>query len=1348
MTPPPTQVEAVEQPTRKKTSFALQIKEETTKRNWGRKKAKQAHRECNEQMLSVARGLKAKAKAMKKIHQQVEKRQTRRDNKANGSAVMDSGTTSTVIRPEDAKHVTDTKIPSNKIFTVATGEQARGGNQALLRNGLRGVAAQAELVPTLKHNSLISTSKLADADYHTVFTPTEVLVYDGEVQANKIPVWKGWRDSSTGMWRVPLVNDVKNVNTDTAIMTEDQMNDILKNKIQSVHSLPSKEESIKYLHAALGFPTKETLLAASRSGFLASWPGMNVRNINRHFPESIETQKGHMRHQRKGLRSTKTPAVKPGVTAKELADLEIEKKTLRAKEKDIYVDIWDEKEIIYTDQTGQFPHTSSRKNKYLMVMYYIDGSYIMMEPMTSRKENEMIRAYEVLIGRLKERGFYPKKQMLDNEISKEYRKAIIAQEIVPERVPKEAHRRNAAEKAIQIGKSHIKSCLAGCDPSFPMHLWDRLLPQIELTCNLLRPANANTNVSAYQYLYGNHDYNRMPLHPLGCAVQAFIEPGKRRSWEEHSKDGWYVGTSNEHYRTYNVWIKQTRAVQNTDTCFFQHHYITKPTITKSDIVHNAATNLIDALKGNLAAAHDETELEALERLAKIFEEATKRSSGVLEETGEVPRVERPETEQEGASPRVRTDTSAPTATATAPIATAPKPPAQPNRPSGVPNLIEPDDSDSEDEEDEASDGEDSITDTPRYNTRAQTTKHKQFNSNVTRDAILSALEMSFETLCPAQLASRRFPLQVLCDIAGAVMDDETGEMLEYRHLLKRPKYKDTWSKAFGNEIGRLAQGMPGRVEGTNTFFFIPYDKVPSDRKKDVTYARICCNVRPEKVNEPNRCRITVGGDRINYPFEVATPTADLLTVKLLLNSVISTEGARFCSVDIKNFYLCTPMERYEYVRMNLADFPDDVIEHYKLKEIANKDGMVFVEIRRGMYGLPQAGLIAQELLEKRLNKHGYHQSMRTPGLWTHKTRPVQFSLVVDDFGIKYVGEENLEHLIGILRDHYTISIDRKGSRYIGIDFDWDYENREVHLSMLGYVKKALKRFNHAVPNKPQNQPYPHVPPNYGAKVQYSAPDDTSPVLDKANKRYIQEVTGTFLYYARAIDSTMLTALSAIASEQSSPTENTMTKVKQFLDYAASQEDAVVTYKASDMKLAVHSDASYLSEPKSRSRAGGHHYLTQKDNETAVDNGAVLNLSQVIKAVMSSAAEAETGALFLNAKLAVPIRHTLEELGHPQGRTPIQTDNSTAYGIVNNKIQPKQTKAMDMRFYWLKDREAQNFFQFHWKPGKNNMADYWTKHHAAIHHANIRPQILSRPNVLEKLRQRLSSSLNQATARVC
>jgi hypothetical protein len=965
----------------------------------------------------------------------------------------------------------------------------------------------------------------------------------------------------------------------------------------------------------------------------------------------------------------------------------------------------------------------------------MDGSYIMMEPMKSRHENEMIRVHNILIERLKTRGFHPKKQMLDNEISKAYQKAIENHGMEVEKVPKEAHRRNAAEKAIQTAKNHLKAILAGCDKSFPMHLWDRLLPQAELTCNLLRPANSNPNISAHQYVHGNHNYDKHPLHPLGCKVQAFNDTKTRRSWEENSKDGYYVGTSMHHHRTYNVWIKTTRAIQNTDTVYFQHTYITKPTVTKADIVADAATKLIKAIKGNYAAVHNETELDALDRLAQIFLDATKKLSGTEIETTpeeQVPRVQtNPTTQQQKTNhteppPRVRTVDN------------------------DLPHLIPADDSEDETNgNDTSTDDEDNEYEPPpAYHTRAQAAKHKTFHSNVTREAILTAVEMSFKQLNPAKLAQRQFPLQVLCEIAGAVMDDETGELMEYRQLMKNTKYKETWGRAFGNEIGRLAQGIPDRVKGTNTFFFIKQNQIPNDRTKDVTYARICCNVRPEKINEPNRCRITVGGDRINYPYEVATPTADLLTVKLLINSIISTVGAKFCSIDIKNFYLCTPLKRFEYVRMHLADFPSDVIAQYNLTDIANKDGMVFVEIRKGMYGLPQAGLLAQELLEQRLNKHGYFQSTRTPGLWTHKWRPVQFTLVVDDFGIKYVGDDNLQHLASILREHYDISIDKTGTRYIGIQFDWDYERREVHLSMPGYVTKALKRFQHPTPSKPQNQPHPHIPPKYGAKVQYNEPEDTSPQLNKEATRFIQEVTGTFLFYARAIDSTMLTALSTLASEQARPTEKTMSKCKQFLDYAASQEDAIVTYKASDMKLAIHSDASYLSEPKARSRAGGHFFLTKKHNDTHPDNGAIHNVAKIIKSVMSSAAEAELGALFINAKLAIPMRHTLEEMGHPQYKTPIQTDNSTAHGVVNGKIQPKQTKAMDMRFYWLKDRATQNFFQFHWKPGKNNLADYWTKHHAAIHHTNIRSQILSRPSVITKLRIRLTKALKHAAARVC
>jgi hypothetical protein len=107
--------------------------------------------------------------------------------------------------------------------------------------------------------------------------------------------------------------------------------------------------------------------------------------------------------------------------------------------------------------------------------------------------------------------------------------------------------------------------------------------------------------------------------------------------------------------------------------------------------------------------------------------------------------------------------------------------------------------------------------------------------------------------------------------------------------------------------------MPGRAKGTDTIFFIPCNNVPRERAKDVTYGLITCLIRPEKNDEPNRTRLVAGGDRVHYPFDAGTPTADLLTMKLLLNRVISTPGARFFTIDIKNFYLCTPMSRYKYM---------------------------------------------------------------------------------------------------------------------------------------------------------------------------------------------------------------------------------------------------------------------------------------------------------------------------------------------------------------------------------------------------------------------------------------------------
>jgi hypothetical protein len=192
--------------------------------------------------------------------------------------------------------------------------------------------------------------------------------------------------------------------------------------------------------------------------------------------------------------------------------------------------------------------------------------------------------------------------------------------------------------------------------------------------------------------------------------------------------------------------------------------------------------------------------------------------------------------------------------------------------------------------------------------------------------------------------------------------------------------------------------------------------------------------------------------------------------------------------------------------------------------------------------------------------------------------------------------------------------------------------------MLDYVPEALIQSQHMPPAMPQHQPYPHVKPVYGAIKQYVGTIDTSPPLSKEDKKYVQEVVGTFLYYAQCIDSTMLTALGFIATQQANPTKNTMNKVKQFLDYAFAPSHAIVTYQASDMVLAAHSDASYLLDTNACSQAGGHFFMSSNTPHPH-NNRTVLTIAQIIKAVMSSAAEAEIRVLYINCWEAVPACHT-------------------------------------------------------------------------------------------------------------
>jgi len=1239
-------------------------------------------------------------------------------------------------------------------------------------------------------SSLISVGKLADDDTVSIFNKDGVSVFKEEdvlIKCKGIPLLVGARDER-GRYRVPLVQQRGQWQPRKPSKKAQRALE----KANSVYDLPSTEQAIKWMHAVCGYPVKSTWLKAIKAGNFIGWPMLTEKNVNKYYPETVETPKGHLNQSRKNVRSTK---------AKPLEEYANKHKLEGKKEKDVYIKVYDAKETIYSDQTGAFPTRSRSGNKYIMVMVDIDSNAILVEPMKSRKDAEMIRAYNALMLRLTRAGIMPAKHVLDNEVSENMKEHIRDKyKLKLELVPPGCHRRNAAEVAIRNFKSHFLSVLAGVAEDFPPSLWDKLLPQTEITLNLLRQSNATPTVSAYAHLSGPFDYNKMPLAPMGCKAQIHEKSNQRGTWSYHTIDGWYIRTSPEHYRTHICTTKDTKSERLTDTVQLQHKHITNPTLTHADKLMKALADSIKVLKGKGITTSQQ--MKDLETIIKDTQHQVKSNPQSMNNNAhgtistQVPRVEdQPARSRMESVPRVnpmvtnsdniritRSMSSINSSSNTArpsinnvinnnsniqsAIVKESVPTSSVNKKSNKAKLarvrklrklakivasnttINNEGPASRTRAKVAEQQE--LAAPPAANTRAQTkaksreskipkptprylksTKNSRLRSQQGTASLANNINKRKTLL---KLNKRISKLENEVHQALAVMDEDTGKMLNYRSLLKIPKFRKIWSRSASNEFGRLANGVGGRIKNpTNTIKFICEQDIPKNRKKDVTYGQMVCTVRPEK-EEKERSRFVAGGDQTNFPGEVATPTADMLVAKILMNSVVSTKGARFMTMDISNFYLNTPMSRPEYIRIRISDIPDEIIKEYNLKEKVTTNGSIYIQVNKGMYGLPQAGLMANELLEKRLNKKGYYQSKLVPGLWKHKTRPIAFALTVDDFAVKYVGKEHALHLKSVLEQHYKITTDWTGTRYIGMTLDWDYEKRQVHVSMPGYVQKALKQFGHVWNGKKQHAPFPSAPIKYGAKKQYATEESTAPELDKQGKKFIQQVCGKFLYLGRAVDSTLLCPISAIASQSSKPTEDTMKQAKQLLDYLASQEEAVITYNSSDMVLGVHSDASYLSEPKARSRAGGHFFLSNNSN-IPTNNGAILNIAHIIKHVMTSATEAELAALYIMAREAVYIRIILEELGHKQPPTPLQTDNAMADAVVNGKIQPKRTKAMDMRLHWLRDRECQQQFRIYWRPGKLNYADYWTKHHAAKHHKNIRSEYLTPHIVVEMLRMK-------------
>ena len=1228
---------------------------------------------------------------------------------------------------------------------------------------------------SLASGSLLSVGQICDHNCTAIFTDTAVHMYktpDIKITPLQPPIFSGTRDAPTQ----PLYNIKLPISESPAHAIN-----LLQIQSSNAIKLPYLHDRIAFYHGTLFSPVISTWIKATDAEYLHSFPALTSKQIRSYRPHSQATTLGHQHAQRSNLRSTRknlqafnasspTPQSlhiipddepEPATYSQVLQTAPPTTQPMQPSYQErpghrthhIYAECQTITGKVGSDQTGRFIVPSTTGNNYIFVLYDYDSNSIHAEPIPNRKQESIKNAYEKVLRLLQRRGLRPKLHRLDNEASQLLKDFMTDEDVDYQLTPAGLHRRNWAERAIQTFKNHFIAGLCSTHPDFPLNLWDQLLPQATLTLNLLRPSRVNPKLSAYAQIHGPFNFEKTPLAPPGIKVLAHEQAEGRESFAVHSYRGYYLGPCLNHYRCYRVYCPATNSSRIANTVDWFPHNLKMPTATSTDILIATAKDLTSALRQTehnpLVPPPDTQTRKALQTLTDIFSNKISPSQNT---DVPLPRVRFAESTKLPSQPANANLPRVPNITPQAPATLPRVPSAQPVM--TTENFFD-------------------LTSTNRRKRRQKNRAANKTKAETESPKTPTAPKAKVPTppivpppAPPAQRQSSRIPrptkkydfeinfatttvklppkLQHILDNEitrasdptihplmklNAVLNAETGKLEEYRTLLKGVD-KILWERGCSKEVARLAQGRKdGSVKGTETLHFIDADQLPAG--KIPTYLRICANHRPQK-EDPYRVRWTVGGNLIVYLGETYTPTADQTTAKILFNNVVSTPGATFFCLDLANFYLETPFthpSQYEYIWIPAWAIPDDIMDEYNLRPLI-KNGRILAEIRTGMYGLPQAGRMAYIKLIKHLAEDGYIPTGNTPGLFRHITRPTIFNLVVDDFGCMVIGDTHAEHLINTLRKNYDVTIDREGKIFCGIHLKWNYEGkRNVRLSIPKYVDKARAILGHEAPKRPQHSPHPYSAPQYGKHIQYAKLTSNENKLTPTQLHYCQTFCGLFNYYSQSIDTTMKQPVNSIAAAVSTSSwKDIKFRIDQFLDYAATHPNAEIQYDASAMHLWIHSDASYLNESKARSRNSGYFYLSDKPklpithtDPPPMHNAPVHVNSKIIDAVMSSVQESETGSGFINAKDAIPMRTTLEEMGRKQGPTPIQFDNKCAVGILTDTMCQRRSKAMDMRFYWLRDRVRQLQFFIYWARGPNNKADYASKNHPTKHHIAVRPQ---------------------------
>ena len=790
------------------------------------------------------------------------------------------------------------------------------------------IACEAHIVPEFSC-SLISTGVLTDAGY--IVKHDSKHVYVSNKQGDTL--LQGDRDNNTGLWYF-------NISTKQDDITNTPTYKATPAAIYPTNILKTKKHIAQWYHECFSATPIPTFLDAVANNRI-SLPNLTAAMVRQLRP-TIATFKGHLDQKRQGLDSTKI-------------DTDIESPTISTSPQsssNIYMDyIKIDDATLHVDLSGKLPITSRSGYNYVLIMYNVDTNYIKAIPQKSRDAAEYIRVYNNALDFWKSHSITPQFVRIDNETSQDLEKYLRAQEtpITIEKCPPGMHRTSGAERHMRTWKNHFLSTLITCDDDFPLDLWDELLPQMEITLNCLRESPLSPTISAWEHVHQQkYNFSSHPLVPPGMKICIFDNPTERASFAPHCHTGFYLGPALDHYRCYRVYTITTRARRITDTIgFLPDDEFFQPCTALNDAVQTAIdilgkfTPMAEAIHSPEIATSIDTIMENLQNI-----KATLNIDDLIAPPGFDPLLPI----IEGAE--------------VVPIREGVEQAQQIIQPQPFPMLpLQP-----------QATGPNSLL-MPPVRTRQQ---HRRSNEVAASTTVISTSRLTeIATLMTKHIhdEQQRQHYAHSTVFADAHAMDENNKPLTHRSAIRGPE-ADLWHIQESKELRKLLS--PLKSQQTGTVKFIKWSQKPINKKALYYNPQVKVKIKENIVDR--RVRGTIGGNISDYSGPRESWTAELETVKLLLNAGVS-ESAQFAIFDIKDFYLGTPLNEPEFMFITKAQMPKDIQEEFKSSIDWNSAGQALLQCDYALYGLPHAGRLSASKVNTLLAKHGYLQCPNTQNLF-------------------------------------------------------------------------------------------------------------------------------------------------------------------------------------------------------------------------------------------------------------------------------------------------------------------------------------------------------------------------------